>query len=197
MILSKSDLRTSIRKKRQDFVKQHKIREIDLGKSDVTFLLGLIESESCIAGYLPAGSETDVTNLMQHAQKSGVGTALPHIAGRDCQIVFRQWAPGDAIEPAVFGFRQPLADSPETMPDMILTPLLGFDRACNRLGQGMGHYDRAFASHPAALRIGVAWSVQEVQALPSDPWDVPLDAVLTECEWIVAPGGRLKGPDCE
>jgi 5-formyltetrahydrofolate cyclo-ligase len=193
MTLSKSDLRTKIRKQRQDFVKQHNVFEIDLAKSDVTFLLGRIARASCVAGYLPLGSETDVTNLMQYARTSGVSTALPHIPGRDGQILFRQWAPGDAIEAAAFGFRQPLAESPECVPDIILTPLVAFDRACNRLGQGKGHYDRAFAAHASALRIGVAWSVQEVQALPADPWDVPLDAILTEREWIVAPGGRLKG----
>ena len=53
-----------------------------------------------------------------------------------------------------------------------------------RLGQGAGFYDRAFARLPAALRIGLAWSVQEVDILPADPWDAPLHAVVTEKEWI-------------
>ena len=59
------------------------------------------------------------------------------------------------------------------------------DRRGNRLGQGAGQYDRAFAAHPAAWRIGVAWSVQQVDALAPDPWDVPLHAIVTESEWIV------------
>jgi 5-formyltetrahydrofolate cyclo-ligase len=197
MMASKSDLRTKIRKQRQDFVKQHNVFEIDLARSDVTFLLGRIARASCVAGYLPVGGETDVTSLMRYAQGSGVNTALPHIAGRDGQIVFRQWTPGDGVEAAAFGFRQPLAESPESLPDIILTPLVAFDRACNRLGQGKGHYDRAFAAHASALRIGVAWSVQEIPSLPADPWDVPMDAILTEREWIVAPAGRLKGPTDE
>jgi 5-formyltetrahydrofolate cyclo-ligase len=53
-----------------------------------------------------------------------------------------------------------------------------------RLGQGAGFYDRAFARLPAARRIGLAWSAQEADALPADPWDVPLHAVATEKEWI-------------
>ena len=76
-------------------------------------------------------------------------------------------------------------DLAELTPDIVLTPLVGFDRRGTRLGQGAGHYDRAFAAHPAAWRVGIAWSVQEVDALPADAWDVPLHAIATEREWIV------------
>jgi 5-formyltetrahydrofolate cyclo-ligase len=69
-------------------------------------------------------------------------------------------------------------------PDLILTPLVAFDRSLARLGQGAGHYDRAFARYPLARRIGVAFSVQEVERLPTDAWDVPLHAIVTEREWI-------------
>jgi 5-formyltetrahydrofolate cyclo-ligase len=72
-------------------------------------------------------------------------------------------------------------------PDIILTPLLGFDHLLHRLGQGAGHYDRAFAALPGARRIGVAWSVQHVDPLPTDPWDVPLHAVITEQGWFERP----------
>ena len=54
----------------------------------------------------------------------------------------------------------------------------------NRLGQGGGYYDRALARFPEALRVGVAWSAQELDAVPADPWDLPLDMVLTEVEVI-------------
>jgi 5-formyltetrahydrofolate cyclo-ligase len=57
----------------------------------------------------------------------------------------------------------------------------------NRLGQGGGYYDRAFARYPDALRIGLAWSVQEHDALPADPWDLPLHIILTEVELIEGP----------
>ena len=60
-------------------------------------------------------------------------------------------------------------------PDVIVAPLIAFDRAMNRLGQGGGYYDRAFARFPDALRIGLAWSAQELDDVPADPWDLPLD----------------------
>ena len=56
-----------------------------------------------------------------------------------------------------------------------------------RLGQGGGYYDRSFARHETALRIGLAWSVQQVEHVPVDPWDLPLHAVLTETSLIEGP----------
>ena len=82
------------------------------------------------------------------------------------------------------GLRQPAVTSAECAPDLIVTPLLGFDRRGGRIGYGAGHYDRAFQRFPGARRIGFAWSVQQVDAVPLDPWDVPLHAVVTEREFI-------------
>lgn len=82
------------------------------------------------------------------------------------------------------GLRQPDADASEVSPDLILTPLLAFDAALNRLGYGAGHYDRAFAANMAARRVGVAWDAQQVDSLPVDSWDVPLHAVATETSWM-------------
>ncbi|MFZ8396223.1 5-formyltetrahydrofolate cyclo-ligase, partial [Staphylococcus aureus] len=76
---------------------------------------------------------------------------------------------------------------PEVKPDIILTPMLAFDAKLDRLGQGAGYYDRAFATFPDAWRIGVAWSVQQVESLPTEAWDMPLHAVITECGWIPRP----------
>jgi len=95
------------------------------------------------------------------------------------------------MEQADFGFLQPLPSAEICNPDLILTPLVGFDRSLNRLGQGAGYYDRAFAALPDSLRIGIAWSIQECDGLVPDSWDMPLDAVLTEKEWITAPHSRI------
>lgn len=79
--------------------------------------------------------------------------------------------------------RQPLLSAPPRAPDLIVTPLLGFDRAGRRIGYGAGHYDRAFQQFPGAHRIGFAWAMQEVTCVPHDPWDVPLHAIVTEREF--------------
>ncbi len=117
--------------------------------------------------------------------------ALPVLAARDDVMTFRIYCEGDALERAAFNFMQPRPTAAIVEPDIVLTPLLGFDRQGNRLGQGAGHYDRYFAAHPDALRIGLAWSIQELDAVPIQPWDMPLDAICTECEWIVPAQSRL------
>jgi 5-formyltetrahydrofolate cyclo-ligase len=93
---------------------------------------------------------------------------------------FLAWASGDPLEPGWRGLIQPVADAPEVEPDIIVAPLLGFDSALRRIGQGAGFYDRAFAARPFVKKIGWGWSIQQRPVIADDPWDVPLDAVVTE-----------------
>jgi 5-formyltetrahydrofolate cyclo-ligase len=132
-----------------------------------------------VATYMPIGSEADPTQLAFAAAEHGCSLALPHVVDRTSPIRFLAWQPGDPLVNGPFNLRQP-AEGAEIAPDVILTPLVGFDHRLNRLGQGAAHYDRAFARYPDAWRVGVAWSVQEVPAIPTEIWDVPLQAVITE-----------------
>ena len=137
-----------------------------------------------VASYVPVGSEADPAPLARAAIAAGCVIALPHVVDRATPLRFLAWATEAALVAGPFGLHQPAADAAELEPDIILTPLVGFDRRGTRLGQGAGHYDRAFAAHPAAWRVGVALAVQEVDALPADPWDMPLHAIATDKEWI-------------
>lgn len=133
-----------------------------------------------VASYIPIGSEADPGALAAAARAAGARLALPHVMGRAGDIRFLSWEAGDPLVAGPFGLRQPDAAAEELTPDIVLTPLVAFDGALNRLGQGAGHYDRAFARLPDAWRLGVAWSVQRLPAIAADPWDVPLHAVVTE-----------------
>jgi 5-formyltetrahydrofolate cyclo-ligase len=133
-----------------------------------------------VASYLPIGSEADPAPLVQAARDAGCVLALAWVAGRATPMEFLRWDLNTVIEAGPMGLRQPPRSAPVVAPDVILTPLVGFDSRLNRLGQGAGFYDRAFVQHPDAWRLGLAWSVQEVPKLPADPWDVPLHAILTE-----------------
>jgi 5-formyltetrahydrofolate cyclo-ligase len=146
--------------------------------------LALLTPGSIVASYRPIGSEADPARLAQAALDRGCTLALPHVIDRAGDLRFLVWHPDHALHPGPFGLEQPHEDREEVRPDIILTPLVGYDHDFNRLGQGAGHYDRAFAALPDSKRIGVAWSVQHVDPLPSDPWDVPLHAVITEQGWI-------------
>jgi 5-formyltetrahydrofolate cyclo-ligase len=133
-----------------------------------------------IASYIPTGSEADPTPLAAAARAAGCILALPYVTSRTEPIAFKLWDEDAPLSDGPFGLRQPAADAPDAAPSIILTPLLAFDDAFNRLGQGAGHYDRAFAANPYAWRLGVAWSCQRVEALDTDAWDVPLHAIVTE-----------------
>ncbi|MDP1026074.1 5-formyltetrahydrofolate cyclo-ligase [Sphingomonas sp. KR1UV-12] len=136
-----------------------------------------------VAAYLPTPGEADPAAFIDAARTMGCTLALPFVVDRPTPLRFLHWQGQLVAGP--FGLRQPPAAAPELVPEIILTPLVGFDRRGNRLGQGAGHYDRAFAQHPSAWRVGIALGVQEVPALTPDPWDVPLHAIATESEWIL------------
>lgn len=137
-----------------------------------------------VASYVPMGSEADPFPFARAAVEAGCVIALPHVVDRATPMRFLAWDTEAALAAGPYGLSQPRADAAELAPDIILTPLVGFDRRGNRIGQGAGYYDRAFVAHPHAWRVGVAMSVQEVAALTPDSWDVPLHAIATEQDWI-------------
>lgn len=144
-----------------------------------------LREDLVVAGYMPVGSEADPAPLIAAARAAGCRIALPHVTGRSAPMRFLAWDAATPLVAGLYGLLQPPADAPELRPDIVLAPLVGFDRAGRRLGQGAGYYDRVFAQLPDAWRVGIAWSVQQVDACPADPWDVPLHAIATESDWIV------------
>ncbi|HEX7849185.1 MAG TPA: 5-formyltetrahydrofolate cyclo-ligase [Sphingomonas sp.] len=137
-----------------------------------------------VTSYVPIGSEADPSPLARAAVEAGCVLALPHVTVRSEPMRFLAWETEAALEAGPFGLSQPPALAAELRPDIILTPMLAFDARLDRLGQGAGYYDGVFARFPDAWRVGVAWSVQQVEDLPVDPWDVKLHAVVTEQGWI-------------
>jgi 5-formyltetrahydrofolate cyclo-ligase len=146
--------------------------------------LNRLEHGLTVASYVPMGGEADPSPLARAAVEAGCEIVLPHVVDRATPLRFLAWDTEAALIAGPFGLHQPAHTADERQPDIILTPLVAFDRVLNRLGQGAGHYDRAFVAFPNAWRIGVAWSIQQVDALPADPWDVPLHAIATETDWI-------------
>ena len=138
-----------------------------------------------LAGYRAVGAEAPAGALMTAARDAGCRIALPWHRDRSDPMEFRLWdGAEDTLEPGPFGSDQPHADAAPVTPAIALCPLVGFDRKGGRLGQGGGHYDRTLAEHPAMLAVGLAWAVQEVDAVPMAAHDRRLQAILTEQEWI-------------
>lgn len=169
----KSALRRELRARRLAFAG-------DAGAID-RLLAPLLAREGPIAGYMAHRGEPDVLPFLMRAFRLGHAVALPRSG---CErLDFIDWHPDIVIRRGLAGISEPAGGEP-IEPQIVLTPLVGFDRAGRRLGQGGGYYDRWFAEHRHAMRIGIAWSVQEVTALTPEPWDVPLHAIVTEKEWI-------------
>jgi len=134
----------------------------------------------CVALYAQVNEEAPALRLAEALVAEGKLLCLPRMVDRMGSMEFRAWAPGDPLEDGPFGTRSPAADALLCHPDAIIAPLLAFDTRLMRLGQGGGYYDRAFARYDQALRIGLGWSVQQVEQVPDDVWDVPLHLVITE-----------------
>ncbi|WP_375395071.1 5-formyltetrahydrofolate cyclo-ligase [uncultured Sphingomonas sp.] len=141
-----------------------------------------------VASYVPIRGEADPSPLVRAAVEAGCAILLPHVVDRAIPMRFLAWDTEATLVAGPFGLHQPASDATEHVPGIILTPLVGFDRRGNRLGQGAGYYDRAFAAYPKAWRVGIAMAVQEIDALAIDAWDRPLHAVATEREWIMFEG---------
>lgn len=179
--LSKPALRAGLRARRDAFVLGLAPGDRErLERAAAAHLMRLIGGARSVAFYVAVGSEMGCDPAMEAAAAAGAALALPHVVAREIPMRFLRWAPGEPLEPGWRGLVQPSADATEIRPDVIVAPLLGFDSRLNRIGQGAGFYDRAFAARADAKKIGWGWSVQQWPAIGCDPWDVPLDAVVTE-----------------
>jgi 5-formyltetrahydrofolate cyclo-ligase len=141
-----------------------------------------------VAVYWPMRDELDVRPLIDALVQAGAVAALPAIVARDWPLACRRFAPGDALVPGAFGTHEPPAEAPEVAPEVLVVPLLGFDRAGYRLGYGGGYYDRTLAALRAAdarvKAVGAAYGEQEFAAIPHHDGDQRLDLIVTDREAI-------------
>jgi 5-formyltetrahydrofolate cyclo-ligase len=146
-----------------------------------------ITPSSIISGFMPLKSEINPLPLLQKLAEAGARLALPAIAERGKPLIMRAWEFGAPLDRGQWGIREPKADASEVEPDILLVPLLAFDRAGYRLGYGAGYYDmtihRLRALKPV-IAVGIAFAAQEVAKIPTTPRDERLDLVLTEREVI-------------
>ena len=146
-----------------------------------------IATSTIISGFMPLKSEINPLPLMQKLTEAGARLALPTIAGRGKPLIMRAWEFGAPLDRGQWGIREPKSEAPEVDPDILLVPLLAFDRAGHRIGYGAGYYDMTIAAlrvQKPVITVGLAFAAQEVPRVPTTPRDEPLDFVLTEKEMI-------------
>lgn len=140
-----------------------------------------------VAGFSAIRTEIDPSALMQALRARGASLALPVAVGRGEPLVFRAWTADTALVRGLYGILEPSSDAQEVEPDIVLVPLAAFDRRGHRLGYGGGYYDRTLQRLRKAKRItaaGLAFSAQQMDEIPADVHDEPLDLVLTERDVI-------------
>jgi 5-formyltetrahydrofolate cyclo-ligase len=142
-----------------------------------------------VAGYWPYKSEADPRPLMHEASRYGRPLALPVIIHPN--VIFRRWIEGVELVDAGFGTLGPDASADVLRPSVVLVPLAAFDASGQRIGWGEGHYDRVIARLAAdgepLLTVGIAFSFQQVERVPAEPHDRPLDLIVTELG-VIRPG---------
>ncbi|MDQ2090037.1 5-formyltetrahydrofolate cyclo-ligase [Marimonas arenosa] len=141
-----------------------------------------------LAGYMPIRTEISPLAAMEEAAAHGP-VGVPVIIGDGLPLRFSRWEPGCATRDGPFGAQVPAVDD-FFEPEIVIVPLVAFDRSGGRLGYGGGFYDRTLerlrAKRPT-LAIGFAYAAQEADALPLEPTDQPLDMVVTERDVIDFP----------
>jgi 5-formyltetrahydrofolate cyclo-ligase len=151
---------------------------LDLARADLPRL-----EPGVVSGFHPYRSEINVVPLMARLASEGWTTALPVVVAKGKPLVFRRWFPGDPLIAGTWDLRVPPVDAAVVEPDLLLVPLLAFDRRGYRLGYGGGFYDRTLEQLRAKKKvwaIGVAYADQETAQVPAGPDDARLDAILTE-----------------
>jgi len=148
-----------------------------------------------VALYSPIRGEIDPGMLAGRLRHDGAVLALPCVHDPEFPMEFRLWRPEDPLHRGYGGIREPARDAPSVMPEAVVVPLSAYDRRGFRVGYGQGHYDRtlgAMAQHARPFTLGYAFALQEVEEVPRELHDVPLDAIVTE-NGVIRCTGPLGG----
>jgi len=140
-----------------------------------------------VSGFMPLKSEINPLPLLQRLADAGAQLALPVVAGRGKPLIMRAWQWGEPLAAGVWGIREPKPEAAEVEPDILLVPLLAFDRAGHRIGYGAGYYDLTIArlrARKPVTAVGIGFAAQEIAEIPATERDARLDLVLTEREAI-------------
>ena len=188
ILLAKKALRTRIKAWRSGLGADAMVRAADAVAGHGLDFLRLAQRRVVVSGFASLPGEFRAWPLLRRLHGEGHALALPVMQGKGLALVFRAWAPGDAMDKAVWGIAEPKPDKPALEPDVVLVPLLAFDAAGRRLGYGGGYYDRTLRGLRARKRIvavGIAYDEQQVDAVPHLDYDERLD-------WVLRPSGPLE-----
>ncbi len=137
-----------------------------------------------VAAYIAVRGEITPDAIVHDAWQSGKSIYIP-VLTEDKHLLFTEYTHETPLRPNRFGIPEPVSttDPIEVKNlDLVITPLLAFDRDCNRIGMGAGYYDRTFAVHNAKqmTKAGLAYEFQKTAKIDAQPWDIRMDFICTE-----------------
>ena len=191
---TKDLLRTELKSRRSALASAHPMAGDELADAGAAALDAADawpDHGAIVSGYWPIQSEINPFPLMQMFEERGYDLALPVLAptAEGYEMRFRRFRLGDPLVPGPFGIREPGAVAPEVEPDVLLLPMLGFDKAGVRLGYGGGYFDRvleALRAKKTVTAYGIAFSAQQLAEVPREGHDQRLDGIFTETGLIGA-----------
>jgi 5,10-methenyltetrahydrofolate synthetase len=183
--LEPKDLATWRKERRAEMIARRKaLPREDQRRSDERIAQLLLEGFPLLRGltvgfYWPFNGEVEPRVAMHRLRELGSKTALPVVVAKATPLEFREWTPGVATVPGVFGL--PVPQTPRVVPDALLMPPVGVDTRGFRLGYGGGYFDRTLASlSPQPLKIGLARELSLMETIYPQPYDIPMDFVVME-----------------
>ncbi|EKD54540.1 MAG: hypothetical protein ACD_60C00072G0009 [uncultured bacterium] len=149
--------------------------------------MDLFQHSQHIACYYPMQDEFDCLPIIQHIWRAEKKCYLPSLVADEKKLDFFSYQQNDSLQLNRYKIPEPVNKKKIAIEqlDIVLMPLVGFDLAGHRLGMGLGYYDKTFdflrtSANKACYLFGLAFTVQCVDSLPYDSWDIPLDGVITE-----------------
>ena len=137
-------------------------------------------SGKAVSLYWPFRGEPDLRPWMERATARGATCLLPIVVEKGRPLIFKSWKQGEKLDRGVWNIPIP-AEGREMLPDIVISPLVGFDPSLYRLGYGGGFFDRTLAAHPGKpLVIGVGYSSQHIPTIHPQPHDIPMTRIVTE-----------------
>ena len=186
MEINKNTLRKEALQTRRQVTKKN---EYAIKTADTLLRNIPISKEDSVGVYFPSNSEVSTINLIDKLQEEGVCISLPVIIQKNTPLIFREYKKGDPlVKSKFFNIKEPNSSAELATPNIIVTPLLAFDKRGYRLGYGGGFYDRTIEKLKKEvgnlITIGFAYSAQEVKEIPIDRNDQKLDYLATEKQFL-------------
>ncbi len=174
-------IKSQIRKKILKIRKQKKTKKFNF---NFDLILNILKRKKVlgkiIGGYYPYNHEIDILQILEKFEKKKFIITLPKIKKKS-QMNFFQWSANDPLAINELGIPEPISKIVK-YPDILLVPLVAFDKNFNRIGYGGGFYDRYIKKvkkRKKVLTIGFAYSFQKVKKIPTNKYDIRLDFIIT------------------